>query len=68
MNYIEMLTDTLNIMSQGYYVKDGRNVKLKLNKDERKAAKVFLPKDVYELEHYTFPKHIHVMGRCGHGV
>lgn len=39
MNNIEILTDTLNIMSQGYYVKNGKKIDLKLMKSEKKILK-----------------------------
>lgn len=66
MNNIEILTDTLNILNQGYYVKDGKRINLKLNKDEMKEVKVFLPDEVHVLKDYKLPEHVYVMGRCGH--
>lgn len=67
MNNIEILTDTLNIMSQGYYVKNGKKIDLKLNAEERKTVKVFLPEDVHALENNSLSEHIHVLGNCGYG-
>lgn len=64
MNNIEILTDTLNIMSQGYYVKNGKKIDLKLNTEERKTVKVFLPEEVHALEHYSLSEHIHVLGKA----
>lgn len=67
MNNIEILTDTLNIMNQGYYVKEGKSINLKLNEDEMKEAKVFLPDEVWALKDYKLPEHVHLIGKCGHG-
>ena len=54
-------------MSQGYYVKNGKKIDLKLNAEERKTVKVFLPEDVHALENNSLSEHIHVLGNCGHG-
>ncbi len=67
MNNIEILTDTLHIIDQGYYVKEDKRILLKLTKDEMKAAKVFLPDEVRALKDHKLPEHIYVIGECGHG-
>ena len=45
-NTREMLDDTLHIMENGFYVKDGREIKLKLSLDDMKKITVYLPEDV----------------------
>ena len=47
---IAMLQDTLEIFERGFYEIDGRKVQLKLTPEERKAAQVYLPKDVRRIE------------------
>ena len=67
MNNIDMLTDTLNIMGQGYYVKDGKRINLKLTKNEMKKTKVFLPKDILALKDYKFPaRSFSLSSKCGY--
>lgn len=46
---VRMLRDTMQIMEQGYYVKDGKRISLKLSKEEMKKAQVLLPDDVREI-------------------
>lgn len=64
---INMLSDTLRICEQGYYMHNGRRVDLKLSMAEMKQARVFLPDEVAALAHFKDFPHVHVMGRCGHG-
>lgn len=64
---IQMLNDTLKIFEQGYYFVNGKRVNLKLSKDQMKAVRVFLPDEIEALKDYTDFKHVHVIGRCGHG-
>ena len=63
---INMLEETLQIFSQGWYKKNGKKVQLKLSAEEMKEIHVFLPEDVEkscsDLE-FNIP---YVIGRCGH--
>ena len=43
---LNMLDETLRIMEQGYYEKDGRKVELKLSRKEMEEIHVYLPDDV----------------------
>lgn len=43
---IQMLEDTMQILKQGYYEKDGRRISLKLSAEEREEIKVYLPDDM----------------------
>ena len=48
---IQMLEETLQIMEQGYYSFQGKKVPLKLSKEEREEAMVFLPDEVESFAH-----------------
>lgn len=65
---INMLKDTLQILKQGYYEKNGKKIKLKLSGEEMENIQVYLPDDVQRnagCEDFNPP---FVMGgRCGHG-
>ena len=63
---IAMLQDTLKILEQGCYVKNGQKVDLKLTREQMEEARVFLPKDVKKAGKYKDFQHVHVMGRCGY--
>lgn len=64
---IDTLQETLKIFNQGYYMVNGKRVKLKLSKSQMKAAFVYLPAEVEEVcRSKDFP-HIHRMGRIGVG-
>ena len=64
---VQMLTDTLQICEQGYYLHNGRKVKLKLSPAEMRSVRVFLPDEIAALAEYKDFQHVHVIGRCGHG-
>ncbi len=64
---ISMLQDTLAVLEQGYYVKDGKRVHLKLTRDQMEEALVFLPEDIKRVSKNKDFEHIHVIGRCGYG-
>ena len=64
---INMLQDTLNILKQGWYEKNGKKIKLKLSAEKMQNIQVYLPKDVQKnanRKSFTGP---YVIGRCGHG-
>jgi len=43
---IQAFEDTMRIMKQGYYEKDGRKIQLKLSAKQREEIQVYLPDDV----------------------
>lgn len=43
---IQAFEDTMKILKQGYYEKDGRKIKLKLSAKQREEIQVYLPDDV----------------------
>ncbi len=45
---IAMLNETLKILQNGHYTKNGRRVNLKLTPDEMRRAEVYLPDDVHK--------------------
>ncbi len=47
---IEILNDTLNILENGCYEKEGQNIKLNYSKEQMKEIQVFLPDDIKALE------------------
>lgn len=64
---INMLNETLQIMKQGFYKKNGKRVKLKLSPKKMRKIQVYLPGDVYRCaEDPNFSKPF-VLGRCGYG-
>lgn len=66
MRAMDIFNDTIRIVHQGYYIKDGKRINLKLNCSEMKTVRVFLPKEVHSLSEYKFEKHIFNIGKCGH--
>ncbi|MDE6016957.1 MAG: TIGR02452 family protein, partial [Acetatifactor sp.] len=65
---ISMLHDTLQILEQGYYEKQGKRVNLKLSRKEMTKVHVLLPDDVKEYSNSPEFKQPFAMGRrCGHG-
>ena len=64
---ISMLQDTLSILDQGWYEKNGRRRALKLTRKQMEEAIVFLPKDVQAVGGKKDFEHVHVIGRCGYG-
>lgn len=68
-NEINMLQDTLQILKQGYYKRNGRKIKLKLSTKEMKEIQVYLPDEVKSNANRKNFKPPFVMGgRCGHGM
>ena len=63
---ISMFQDTMTILDQGWYEKNGLRKPLKLKKDEMEDALVFLPDDVKAASENKDFQHVHVMGRCGY--
>lgn len=41
-----MLQDTLQVLEQGYYEKNGKKIKLKLSQKEMEEIRVYLPDEV----------------------
>jgi len=64
---MEMLQDTLRILGQGSYKKDGRLVELKLSKEAMEKVHVLLPENVQDICSRTDFERVYVMGRCGYG-
>ena len=65
---ISMLHDTLQILEQGYYEKQGKRVNLKLSRKEMTKVQVLLPDDVKDYSNSPEFKRPFVMGgRCGYG-
>lgn len=64
---IKMLNETLQIMKQGYYEKNGKRVKLKLSHNEMREIQVYLPDDVYRRAEDPDFNRPFVLGRCGYG-
>ncbi|MDE6700898.1 MAG: hypothetical protein K2K10_07815, partial [Acetatifactor sp.] len=63
---ISMLHDTLQILEQGYYEKQGKRVNLKLSRKEMTKVHVLLPDDVKEYSNSPEFKQPFAMGRrCG---
>ncbi|MBR3642232.1 MAG: TIGR02452 family protein, partial [Parasporobacterium sp.] len=68
MNEISMLQETLEIFRKGYYVKNGKTVRLKLSKEEVEEIRVFLPDDVKNYaESKAFYTEFMMGSRCAHG-
>lgn len=64
---IAMLEDTLKILKQGWYEKNGKRIQLKLSEKEMQEIQVYLPDDVKKNcsdPDFSSP---FVVGRCGHG-
>lgn len=64
---IEMLQDTLRILKQGSYQKNGRTVELKLSGKAMETVQVLLPEDVADICSRTDVEKNIVTGRCGYG-
>ncbi len=63
---IAELDDTLEILEKGCYQTQGRNVRLKLNREQMEEVKVFLPQDVQEIGGKKDFAHVISLGRCGY--
>lgn len=64
---IAVFRDTLKIFERGFYIKEGRKIKTKLNKAELVINRVYLPEDITKVAACTDLDHVHCIGRCGVG-
>ena len=62
---ISMLNNTLSILEQGYYLRIGGKVKLKLSRAQMKKTDVYLPEDIRRIKAVADIPHMHVLGRTG---
>ena len=61
----KMLEDTLHSCEKGAYRYHGKDVRLKLSREEQMACQVLLPDEVEEACAFQDPEHrVHVFGRC----
>ena len=63
---LDILGDTLQILKQGYYEKNGRKIKLKLSPEDMETIDVYLPEDVKKEGNdpdFTLPV---IDGQCEH--
>lgn len=66
-NEINMLQDTLKILKQGYYEKNGKKIELKLSQKEMEEIRVYLPDEVKRnAGRKDFNPPFVMGGRCGH--
>lgn len=64
---LNMFQETMQILEQGYYVKNGRKIQLKLSKKEMEEIQVYLPEDVMKNSSRKDFDPPYVFGRCGYG-
>ncbi len=64
---IRMFEDTMQILKQGWYEKNGRRIALKLTAEQMQEIQVYLPEDVRENSSRADFQPPIVIGRCGHG-
>ena len=64
---IQMLDDTLQILNNGGYIKNGKKVSLKLSKKQMTECNVYLPENIKDISERKDFEHVHVMGRVGVG-
>lgn len=64
-NNINIFQDTMEILEQGYYITDGKKIKLKLSRRQMEHASVYLPDDIEKISESKEISHVHVMGRIG---
>ena len=64
---LNMIQETMQILEQGYYVKDGKKIQLKLSRKEMEEIHVYIPKDVKKYSNQRNFNPPYVMGRCGYG-
>lgn len=64
---IAMLEDTLKILKQGWYEKNGKRIQLKLSAKEMQEIQVYLPEAVKKNCSDPEFSRPFVIGRCGHG-
>ena len=63
---LNVFRDTMAILEQGYFVKNGQRKDLKLTRAQMEEVRVFLPRDVRAVGESTDFDHVHVIGRCGY--
>ncbi len=64
---IAMLMNTLTVLHQGWYEKNGMRKALKLTQDQMEEAVVFLPDDVRAISGRKDPGETRSAGGCGYG-
>ncbi len=64
---VQVLNDTLRIMKEGSYIKNGKKINLKLSHKQMKEAYVFLPDDINNICGRNDFEHVQVLGRIGVG-
>ena len=64
-NNINIFQDTMEILGQGYYITDGKKIKLKLSRRQMEHASVYLPHDIEKISESKEISHTIVMGRIG---
>ena len=64
---IRMFEDTMLILKQGWYEKNGRRIPLKLTAEQMQEIQVYLPEDVRKNSSRADFQPPIVIGRCGHG-
>lgn len=64
---LNMLQETLQILEQGYYVKNGRKVQLKLSRRDMEEIYVYLPDEVKKNGSRKDFEPPYVIGRCVYG-
>ena len=64
---INMLEETLQILKQGWYEKNGKRIKLKLSVSQMQETRICLPDDVKKYSSDPNFGGPFVIGRCGHG-
>lgn len=64
-NNINIFQDTMEILEQGYYITDGKKIKLKLSRRQMEHASVYLPCDIEKISESKEISHTFVMGRIG---
>lgn len=66
-NEIRMFEDTMQILKQSWYEKNGRRIPLKLTAEQMQEIQVYLPEDVRKNSSRADFQPPIVIGRCGHG-
>lgn len=66
LNNIEMLQETLRIMEQGAYEKNGKTTTLKLSRQQMEAVKVLLPQEVDEIKKRSSFAHATAAESCAY--
>ena len=61
---VSILRDTMAVLDQGWYEKDGQKILLKLTREQMEDARVFLPDDVKAVSRKKDFRHVYEIGRC----